>query len=57
MFCYQDLLTYALTDVKNAFYGSRTQFEPRARISVRTSAILTDHFVISLSLFRYVDGY
>jgi len=57
MYFYQDFLTYALTAVKNAFYGSRPHFEPRARISPRTSAILTDHFVASLSPFRHVDGY
>lgn len=57
MFCYQDLLTYALTDVKDAFYGPRSQFERRARISAQTSAILTDHFVVCVSPFRHVDGY
>jgi hypothetical protein len=57
VFCDVDLLTHALADVKNVFYGSRTQFESRARISARTSAILSDNFVVSVSPFRHVDGY
>lgn len=36
---------------------SRPEFEPRAPISAQTSAILTAHFVVSVSPFRHVDGY
>ena len=46
-----------LHKLEMCFTGPVPQFEPRARIAARTSAILTENIVVSLSPFRYIDGY